>query len=114
MRLDKGAPPVRAVQGKPGKGKPDDPGAKECRLLPSGVNLPGQWTVEFVPPYGHVITAKQGNKVLGYVTVDLTKRAFAVGMSIVRTKGHREYAGRLWRRGLFEDAIGHLQGVLGA
>jgi hypothetical protein len=69
--------------------------------------LPEGWSADTDEMLGVIITAIGLNGDKGFVTVSEAKRSFELGMSIVRQRKH--YAGRYWRKELYEAAIASLQ-----
>ena len=74
------------------------------------IALPEGWSAETDEMLGVIITAVGLNGDKGFVTVSESKRSFELGMSIVRQRKH--YAGRYWRKELYEEAIACLQGTM--
>jgi hypothetical protein len=74
------------------------------------IALPAGWYAETDEMLGVIITAVGPDGDKGFVTVNETKRSFELGMSIVRQRKH--YAGRYWRKELYEEAISSLQVVM--
>lgn len=72
--------------------------------------LPGEWTFEVCRTYGVIVTAVEGGRQQGSVTVDEDKRSFALGIALVRTRG--AYSGRGWKASLYQDAVKSLQEAL--
>lgn len=71
------------------------------------IALPAGWSAETDETLGVIITVVGPDGDKGFVTVSETKRSFELGMSMVRRRRH--YAGRYWRKELYEAAIASLQ-----
>lgn len=75
------------------------------------IELPAGWTAE-PDSRGVIVTGYDGTGCRGYVTVDIQRRGFALGMSSVHRGDVAKYAGRGWQVALFTDAVRALQAAL--
>lgn len=74
------------------------------------VELPAGWSAETDPTMGVIITAVGADGGKGFATVSEAKRAFGLGICSPRER--KLYAGRYWRKELYEEAIAALQAAM--
>ncbi len=77
--------------------------------------LPGGWNMEDEPSNEDCVVLLPPNSLgCGAVTVNLKKRAFALGFGafIFCCDSSAKYQGRGWKQRLIDDAVSHLKDVL--